>query len=626
MSVTYLDQIGEKKYTANVVVKISDDLYFAIRQPDSGLSIASPYAGAVVSLILNPTTIDIQKVTTTISSFSFRLLDVAGTITALVLGDASNLIGQEVRIYLGRSNVGMDFADYFELPLTYIIKVDHVDNSYSFASSEQTQRMDKPIYSDVSALGVDILVGTTIWTMRDTITSFPATGFLKVDNEFVSYTGIDSVNNRFTGVVRGELNSVPAVHAANTDCMLVETLTDNPLNIILKLLCSGGGGGTYDVLQRGLAIDHTLIDIAGIEALRDELFLTNQYTLSFYSIASALKYLETELLMPNGLRFTYSRSSQLTLAILDRARFVEEDDVIDEDTMTKYPNWSLDGAKVVNSITVQWDFNEATGLFQKLSTYTDAASVTLYGAQTPLAFLFSGPKASLDGQTLVDDFGNRLLARISTPTPQIQINTQIDKSLQNIGDKAYIVSSKIPAADGTLDFSSDLEIISRAINHTTGDVQFKLAFTSFTNIRSGFIAPTDLVNSFEDQRTINIVEGRGSYYLVGWFMRLWDDTLQAYCADAPNQITSVGLAGSDLLTEGGDDILLEDGGHLLQESVTEDTIVFADLWATTLIAGQHRIRFCDYDTAIASQKRYGFISDTGGTDFDDGKPSYKVTY
>lgn len=631
----YIDVVKtDKKYTGNVVIKITPQVedstpsYFSIREPDSGLNVQTPHNKSVVALTLNPTQIDLRKVSTTISSFSFRILDKDEIITSLVGGDAADLIGAEVRIYLGRSNVAMDFADYFELPVTYITKCEHGDSSYVFNSSEQTERMAKPIYAFKSALGVDILAATTTWTMRDDITDAPESGFLKVDNEFVSYSGKDLVNNRFTGVIRGELNSTPAAHTANTDCVLVETVTDNPLNIILKILISNGGGGTYDTLQDGLGIDAALIDIAGIEALRDELFLDVEYTLSIYEVESALRFIENELLMPNGLRFTNSIDSKVTLAILDKARFVEETDVIDEDTITKFPKWTIDGTKVTNIIEVRWNYSEGTDTWQNRDVFRNEDSIALYGAQKPLKFDFKGIKLSLDGQALVDDFGSRLLARLSTPTPEIQITTQIDKSLQTIGDKAYLVSSKIPAPDGTLNFASDLEIVSRAINQTSGDVTLKLAFTSFTTIRSGFIAPSDLITSTVSQRKVNVVAGRASKYLVGWYMRLWDEVNQVYCDDAPNKIVGFETDTSYLLTEDGDYLVTEDGERLItEESSTEDSIIFENDWTTPITSpNNYRIRFADYDDVITSQKRYGFVSEETGLDFADGKPSYKVTY
>jgi hypothetical protein len=624
VSATYLTEVvSQKKFIGNVVIKIAggeildefgdpildefgfpietEEVFIAIRQPDAGLVLQNKFKNALMSLVLNPTSVDLRRVSTTVASYSFKVSDKDGIITSLIQGNASNILGREVDIYLGRtlSHEGrsMDFADYYKLPTTVIKKIDFADNAYSFTSNEQTDRMDKTIYDFKSALAVNVLPATSTFTMRDDITDFPATGFLKVGSEFVSYTGKDLPNNRFTGVVRGELSSIPAIHQENDDCVLVETVTDNPLNIILKILTSGGGGSAYDVLQDGLAIDEGLIDIAGIESLRDNLFDGVTYTLSLYNIDSALKTLEDELLMPNNLRFTYSLDSKITLIVLDRAKFVEDVNVIDHDSIIKFPRWSTDGNKVFNSISVQWDFEEGSNQFKKRSTYSDAESIAKYGRIDPLTFSFKGVKSSLDGQTLVDDFANRLLVRLGTPTPEINLSTHVDKSLQTIGDKSRVESSLIPSKDGSLNFASELEIISRSINFQTGDVSFKLAFTSFTNIRSCYIAPSNTMTGITSQSVVSLALSMGDFWQVGWKVRLWDNLLSDYADAQINEIASI----------------------------SGDVITFVDPWATTLTPNDFKLKFADYDNVVSSQKRYCFVSDSGDNFIDD-QPTYKVTY
>lgn len=623
---TYIDEVKtEKKYTGNIVIKIASS-YFAIREPDSGLTITSPYDKCLTSLNLNPSNIDIRQVTTNIASYTFRLLDKDSIITALVLGDAAGLIGQAVNIYIGRSNVDMDFADYFELPVTYINKIEHSDNTYVFSSVEPKERMNRPIYDYKSALAVDILAITTTWTMRDSIADFPTSGYLKCEDEYVSYTGLDLLNNRITGVVRGEFNSIPAPHDANSDVVLAERIIDNPLNIILKLLISGGGGGTYDVLKDGLGLDEDLIDIDEIESLRDELFYDYEYTLIPCAMDSALKYIEDELLLPNNLRFSNSINSKITLAILDKAQFVDEVDIINEDTITKFPKWSIDGTKVTNVIEIDWDYEDGTNVFKKRSNYENAASIVLYGRQPTLSFAFKGIKSTQDGQALVDDFADRLLIRLATPTPIISVTTHIDKSLQDIGDKSYLISTKVPAANGTLNFNSDLEIISRSINQTNGEVQFSLAYTSYTNIRSGFIAPSDLILSKINQSQVVITKDRHFQYQIGMYMRLWDTVTKSYTSDLPNKIVSFELRDDQLLLEDGTILTDEESTPLaLETSAKDDIIVFENDWTTTIINNRYRMKFCDYDDAVDTQKRYCFISDSGNN-FADGKQTYKVTY
>lgn len=590
----------EKRFIPNVVILIGST-YYAIRQPDSGLVITSPFDRVISSLVLNPTSIDIKRVNTTIASYSFRFVDRENVITTQIAGNAASFVGREVTIWLGRSRANTDealipFSDYYQLPKTRIKKVEHSDNSYSFSSTEDTDRMNQPIYDQTSALAVDILSGTTTLTMRDDISTFPASGFLKIDNEFMSYTSKDNVAKTFLGVVRGELFSVPAAHSTNTNAYLVQTITDNPLNIVLRVLISGGGGGIYDNLQDGCGIANSLIDIAGITALRDNLFSTLQFKLSLYNLTSALKFLEEQILQPCNLRFTYSKDSKLTLAILDRAIFIEEQDLIDENSISKYPKWTVDDSKIINSLKIAWDFDEGTNQFKKNDTIEDAASITSYGKRTPLSFSFKGVQASLGGTAFIAAYANTILTRLSQPVAEVSLTTHIDKSLQTIGDKALIKTNTIPNTDGTLNFATEMEVIERAINFQTGDVNFKLAFTSFTGIRSCYIAPSDLFSTIISQAQVTVPTGRGAFYLVGWKVRLWNNLTRSYEADAINTILSV----------------------------TSDTITFQNAWTTTLTTN-HKLKFADYDDCIESQRRYCFVSDSG-LNFVDGKPTYRITF
>lgn len=592
----YVDVIEtDKKFVGNVVLLISGQ-YYAIREPDSGLSIAAPFNKCVQSLVLNPTTVDLRRVTTTISSFSFRLIDRQLALSALIAGNAASFVGQEVEIWLGRSFVDMDFSEYFKLPNTRIKKVSHSDNSYNFSSTEDTDRMQKPIYDETALLSAGVLEATTVFVMDRDLSDFPSSGLLQIEDEYVSYTGVDLVLNRFTGVVRGELNTTPADHDLGVAVYLAEEISGNPIDILLQILTSGGGGSAYDILQDGLAISQSLLDLTEIEAIRDNLFDDYEFNGVLSNITSTLKTIETEILTPLNLRFTYSQNSKLSLAVIDKAIFVDESGTIDETSIAKHPNWDVDGNQLSNVIKISWDYSEGTKRYLRTETFRDEDSILLYGEQTPLTFTFKWFHDADGAEEKITEFAEALLVRLAYPVPTVTLNTQMDKSLRNIGDKAFITSSQIPANDGTLSFASEMEIVSRSINVINGDVQFKLAFTSFTSIRSGYVAPSDLIDTVLSQKKITVPAGRGTYYRVGWKFRLWDQTANAYLADAVNTITEI------------------DG----------DDITFENNW-TTILATNHRIRFADYDDAAATQKRYAFVSDDSNN-FTDGGAPYKVTY
>lgn len=625
----YVDEvISEKKFISNIVIKIGAN-YFCTRQPDSGLVVTSPYDKMVGSLMLNPSTIDIKKVNTTIASYSFKLLDKNGIISNLVLGNGVNLIGQDVTIWLGRSrrlstHTANDFSGYYQLPITRIKKIEHADNSYTFNTTEEIEKISRPIYAANSALLTDILAATTTIIMRDAIDAFPAAGNVRVNNEIFSYTTKNNTTKTFSGIIRGELGTTAANHTANTVCYQSETITDNPLNILLKLIISNGGTGTYDTLKDGLGILNTLVDISEIESIRDNLFLTTSIKLEFSNVDSALKFIENEILQPFNLRLTYAKNAKLSLVVLDRAVFSPVVSSITENSITSYPRWTVDDTKIVNKLKINWDYNEATGKYLSYTEFTDAASIATYDLRNPLTFSFKGIKASLDGAALIAEYARVLFARFSTPVAEVDLKTQIDQSLKNIGSKIYLESSKIPSPTGGLAFASDMEVIKRAINYQTNEASLTFAFTSFTKFRSGYIAPSDRILYIEAQNKVGILYGRAAKYRVGWFLRLWNESTSSYEVDAPNEILSFNLNENRVLLDSGFGLLLDDGTELLYDQNPSDLITFRNNWTTTLTLN-HRLKFANYGEIGAEQKRYAFISNLGNN-FSDSKPTYKVTY
>ncbi len=588
---TYEQELARtKNYKGNVVVRFLGE-FFALRKPDSGLAIKAIYNHLVTSLTLNPTTVDPRRVSTTIANYSLRLLDKDNFLSLLVKDRGEELVGQTIEIWLGRSNVGMDFAEYYKLPDTRIKKISYQDNAYTFSSAEQTDRMNKPVFASNTRLNGPILAATSSFIVKDDISDFPDSGYLKLEKEFLFYGSKDDDTKTFFDVTRGNFTTTPADHDEDAVAYGATQLTLNPIDIILQLLISNGGGGSYDVLPDGLGISPAVIDLDEIEALRDEIFSGDTFTLALYSIDNALKFIEKELLEPCNLRFTYSRNSKLTLALLDRARFVESVDIIDHDTITKFTDWSVDDNKIVNQISVEWDYNEDTGKYANKSDYSDADSIAQYDAKTPVKFQWKGVTA----QEFVDDFAAAMLARLSVPTPEISFNTHIDKSLLNICEKTLLRTTKLPNSVGRLNFAEELEIISRGLNWQNGDVAFKLVFTSFTGERSCYIAPSSTFVAVDTQSVASVGAGQGDLWQAGWAVRLWDNVANEYTADPVNEIASV------------------DG----------DEITFVDPWGTTLVASQHRLKFPDYDDAVAEQRRYCFINFTG-EDFSNSEKSYKI--
>ena len=611
---SYETEIVNKKYVPNIVIEFKG-FTWAIRQPDSGLVV--DYPGMLDQVTINPTKIDPKKANTTINSYSFKLLDKKLVVTGLFQNNVKFFLNEEVKIYVGRSGVNMPFSDYLELPTTYVSGVSKETNAYNFSSKEAKDRLNRPAFNVENKLEVDILAATTTIDTVISIAEFQATGMIKIDNEYISYTGLDLVNNRFTGCVRGEKTSVPEDHSAGATIYEVTEVSANPVDILLQVLVSSGGGSSYDVLPDGAGIDQSLVNITKFEAIRDEFFDGQEYELLFYGIDNILKFLEEQILFPNDLRIITDDTSKVSLVILNRNLFDDAMPIIDEDSIKAQPTYRVDDTDIVNQVNIQYDYVEGTDTYLKTYTSIDQPSINDYGKREPIKLNLKGVKSSLDGDQIVTDIAQRFLSRFSQPRPEISFTTHMDKSLVNLADKVQVTSNQIPSDTGELVFAETVEVLERGINFRTGDVKFKVGFTSFTGVRECYLAPSDTAITFVDDFTVEVGSGRGALYQVGWMMRLYDNETRDYASTQVNEIAAIN--GDEITfvdeweaiylgTEDGFRILQEDGFGILISGPTNN---------------RYRIMFADYDQVVEQQKRYCFISNAG-LPFADGKKSYQI--
>ncbi len=593
---TYSDEVkNQKKYVGNVVILI-DGVYYGIRQPDSGLVIPSDQSRSVISLTVNPSTVDFKKANQTIASYSFRILDKNLLISKEFENNETLFLGKEVRIWIGRSFVGMDFSGYFELPRVFIQKISHSDNSYNFSCKDSTDIMTREVFNLRTRLQANITNATTAFLVSST-EGFEDSGYLKLDDEFVSYT--TKTATQFQGIIRGEFGTTPVSHDFGTEISEVFDITGNPIDVILKIWTSTGAGtnGTYDVLPKGLGISQSLIDVAEMEQLRSDSFSGDDWELFLYDIPNTLRFLEQELFQGTGTRLVANSNNKISLTLLDQADFDEaSSNPIGEDTIDAYPKWEVDIKDVISTIEISYDFDEVSQKYLYKKTFFDATAESNFGKIKPLSFSLKGVREANSGDLIINSLGQRLLSRFATARPEIEVSTHIDKSLLNVGDKVLLTSSQIPSGSGGLSFADSLEIVSRAINYLTGDVKFKLQFTSYAGIRGSYIAPCTSIETVISQSVIEFPAGRGDSYEDGWKVRLFNKSTFSYESDPVNTIISI----------------------------IGDILTFENPWTTVLDDTIHAIRFADYDEVAESQKKFAFIGKFAGADFDDGSKPYKI--
>jgi len=234
---TFTTEVANKQIQINLVLEI-DGTFFSQYQPDSGLVVDSGKVGTVINVAINPSRVDIRNIRTSINSVSFSLLDKDTVISAFIGSKESALANRTVNLSVGFITGSFDFSEYKLISTTQIRSITKRSNSYGFSASEVTDKMNKPVFEIFTQLNGAITDSDSTITVFDT-SDFPNSGRLKINDEFMQYTAKTATT--FTGVSRGDLNGTAKAQDDGDEVQFVLEVEDNPIDIILQLLESGGG-------------------------------------------------------------------------------------------------------------------------------------------------------------------------------------------------------------------------------------------------------------------------------------------------------------------------------------------------------------------------------------------------
>lgn len=601
---TYETELLNKEFQLNIVIKIGAE-YYSQYQVDSGLTIDADKLGTVMNVRLNPDTVDIRNVKTTLPSVSFSLLDKDAVISSQIMTNITNWMNETCIVYVGFiTTAGFAFSEYKKLADTRIKSIRKVANQYAISAKDITTLVTAPSFQVASTLDGGISAVDTTLSLTDA-TDFPSsstvgnnTVLLKINDEFLKWTG-KSLND-LTGVTRADLSSTADAHSDDDEVFLVTENEKNPITCLLEILLSTDGSGTnhatYDVLEHGgLGIDAALVDVTEMESIRTVNFSTDVFRLWLYDVDDTLKYLEKELMSATNTRIVI-KNSLISLSILDQVDFGASVPNLNEDDIVGNPTWKLDSNRVVNKIKVNWAWSEGLKKYTRVSESQNADSITDYGESKTLVLNFKGVQADLGGSAIASSRASRLLARLATPQASVQATAHFKESDHEVGDDVLVTHRYLPQQGASLGMSDQMEIMSRAIDFNTGLVRYKLEFTSYHGIRLGLIAPSPNISTIVSQSIITVPDG--ACYEVGYKVRLWDYTAQTYFADPINEI--IAISGNQL--------------------------TFGTAWATTLSTG-YKIKFATYDDSSDLQRaRYAYVGPNAGTFTIDGSKTYQITF
>lgn len=598
---SYETELANKQFQTNIVLKIGDNWY-GNDQVDSdsgdimgtGVGVPANHVGLVQNVKVNPIQFDIKSVNTTTQTLSFELLDKDAIISNEIGMEDNAFLELPVLCYAGFITGSFDFADYKLISETTTKRITKKQNVYAFESAELVSLLDAPIFDLSTALDGDVASGDTSLALIDS-TGWPTSGMLRIDDEYIVFTGRSG--NILTGLSRGDLSSLAADHDDGAPAFLVYQSGDiNPITWLLQILVSPGGGSAYDVLDDGLGIDQSKIDIAGFEQIRTDFFDLELFRFYSHDIGKASTYIQDEILKATNMRL-FSQDGKIKGAVLDQINIGGTPPVVDEDTIMGFPGWSITSDTIVNKVIINYGYSEGEDKFSRTVIATNDDSIATFGEKDAIEMSFKGIKTDLNGQTIAQNRADRLLARLSTPQSQITVSTQFDKSNLNFGETVNLVHRYLPQPGGGLGLNSQLEVISRAVDFGAGKADYKLAYTSYANLRIGLIAPSSQIDSIVDQSTFDLQAGEGQYWLAGYKVVLFNVVTNAFLPDAVNEIASV----------------------------VGDTITMVNPWSSTLTT-DFILRFAQYDEVSDEQKSlYAFVGYNSGA-FGDGIKDYQIIY
>ena len=548
---------------------------------------------------VSKTQIDLTRSTTSIPNSSIEIIDHDESFTVIINDDDKYLIGTEIKIWDGRVDVEMPFSEYILRNIYKVKNINYSYGKYGVKASSNLDLLQRPLFDKLGNLQSAITdIQTTI--SFESASAFESSGFVIIESEYIEYTGntYASSVNTITGCSRGVITSEAKEYDIGTQVFEAYHMVDNPIDIILKMLISGGGGGVYDVLPDGLGIDENLIDITSIESLRDTYFSGETFEFYLSNIENTLKWFENNLLQQCNIRIVENTINGLiNLVILDQLDFTQDLESLGGDNiLSKSEKWSNTENGVYNEITIIWDYNEGQNNFRKTSVFEDADSITRFGKK-PLKIEFNGVKSALAGAGIIANRAIRYLQRFKNPRPTIGLKAMMSTSLNKVGDKIFYNSTKIPGyGKATLGFNGIVEIVNRAVNYNTGTITYSLKFMSSSDLRIGLIGPSPKLQSslYISQTQIEVSDP--SLFEVGDKCLLWDTTIPGYATDPINTISDI----------------------------TGSILTFDNSWSTSLNSDDLYLKMADYADIIEEQSnRWAFVCYNTG-EFLDGSKDYQI--
>jgi hypothetical protein len=598
----YISAAAAQGLTANYYIEIGGVTEKFSLLPVSGL--ANNLSGVIQSAKLSGAATDVNSPKTPLQSLLVKLVDDDSEVTGIFAD--KDLHEQTVNFYFSPDK-DLDFSKYGLKAQFRLKELRSGDgNTYEIRCIETGELLLNRVIIGSTILSQDIDDTQTTGIFVENSDEFVGTGTKKayVGEERIQFTGIDE-DNQLTGVTRGADSTTADDHSAGEAFDLYVTITgENYIDIMLQLMVSEGGGGSYDVLDFGLGISESLIDVTAFENIRDTTGYISTPTFDLElrgDIDSFLSFMEDNYLNPAGLRFWYTDSGKISLLIIAEPTPALPPDVEKTDMVQgKMPKWSANSNRIVNKLVVKVNYNITTDKYERELVFTDDDSIARYGLKKPKKFQTRALQTANGAQTFLNTFANKYFTFYSTPAPVLDaVNLLSDSQFYDAGNTVAVNHPDLPnLGTGKRGVFGDLvQVLGKTFNIKDSVTKYEIFYSLLLNFRIGFIAPTGYVASGVHTTTVfDLNTGEGAKFAVDDVVTLWNPTWESPPVNH----------GQSTITD-----------------ITGDQITVSPAFSVTP-GERDRLRYADFDQVQESQKVFMFVAQTGGGDFGDGSKSYKI--
>src|SRR3990167_854950 len=233
---------------------------------------------------------------------------------------------------------------------------------------------------------------------------------------------------------------------------------EHPFLLALRVLQSTGTGanGTYDTLAEanGVGMPSTLVDVAGIVALKATVQPNVLFEFSISSPADALAWVQTQCFAPLGCVPFITEDGKLSVKQLLLAALASDSVATLTTANIMQIAWQAGDRGIVNAIDVDYDWDTDPVLpnaYARREQYRSGAStdpdssIGKYGRKPTLRLTCQGVRTARDAISLLDSLATRTFRRFAEPGGLLQVDVQYRSAHHlEVGDIVTVTHPDVP--------------------------------------------------------------------------------------------------------------------------------------------------------------------------------------